>query len=280
MAVVVHHAEIAGAEAALLVEGACFERWVGVALEQHWSSDAHLALCARPGEFAGVGVDDGDRTALDRRAFGVRELVVGVGWRPVADHRALGHAVAVHDRHAHALLHGVIDLGRLRRATTRHEAQRRHDLAVDLLILGEEHLVERGRATRHGDTVFAEGSHRSARRELLDQHGRVPEGQHHDDVVGTADMGIRERHRADVVAGDLERLAEAGAGGDECLVGVEHTLGVRCRAGCVVAPADRRFASRVLRRRRQGGGVADRQVFVAVDERRWRVEIRCHLGDH
>ena len=44
VAVVVHHAEIAGAEAALLVEGACFERWVGVALEQHWSSDAHLAL--------------------------------------------------------------------------------------------------------------------------------------------------------------------------------------------------------------------------------------------
>ena len=141
-------------------------------------------------------------------------------------------------------------------------------------------MVERGRATRHGDTVFAEGSHRPARRELLDQDGRVPEGQHHDDVVGTADVGVRERHRTDVVAGDLERLTEAGAGGDECLVGVEHALGIRCRARGVVAPPDRRLAGRVLRRRRQGGGVASRQVFVAVDERRWRVEIRCHLGDH
>ena len=259
MAVVVHHAEIAGAEAALLVEGACFERWVGVALEQHWSSDAHSPSAPGPASspVSGLTMETAQpsiaRLRCSRAGRRCRR-------RPVADHRALGHAVAVHDRHAHALLHGVIDLGRLRRATTRHEAQRRHDLAVDLLILGEEHLVERGRATRHGDTVFAEGSHRSARRELLDQHGRVPEGQHHDDVVGTADMGIRERHRADVVAGDLERLAEAGAGGDECLVGVEHTLGVRCRAGCVVAPADRRFASRVLRRRRQGGGVADRQV--------------------
>ena len=56
VAVVVHHTEVAGTEPTLLVERVGFERGIGVALEQHRTGDADLALVARSCGLAGLAL--------------------------------------------------------------------------------------------------------------------------------------------------------------------------------------------------------------------------------
>src|SRR5262249_49344678 len=87
-------AEGAGAAPALGGAGLRGGGLVGVALEHHRALEADLAVLAGTGHRAVLG-DDPDLEAGDRAADGVGELLVGVVRRALADHRALGHAVAV-----------------------------------------------------------------------------------------------------------------------------------------------------------------------------------------
>ena len=74
--------------------------------------------------------------------------------------------------------------------------------------------------------MFSEGSDRARWGEPFDEDGWHAKRQHHDDVVGAADVGVRERNRPNIKVADFQGLAEALPGGDQGLVGVEHALRV------------------------------------------------------
>jgi hypothetical protein len=119
--------------------------------------------------------------------------VVWASWSSLSvgalgDHRDLGHAVAVADLDAHLGHHLVVQLGREGCAAAGQGAQRGNDRIARLLaLLGEEHLVERGRSAGHRDAVLLVRSDGLVGHEGLDDHGRHARDQHHDDVVGAGD---------------------------------------------------------------------------------------------
>ena len=263
MAVGAEVADIAGAEVAVVVEGLGGERRVGVALRDHRALHAHLTVDAGRSHRAVLG-DDAHVRSGHGCAGGVGELVVVVGGRPLRDHRDLGHAVAVADLDAHLGHDLVVQLGREWCAAAGQGAQRGNDRFGRLLaLLGEEHLVERGRSAGHRDAVLLVRRDGLVGHEGLDDHGRHARDQHHDDVVGAGDVGDGEGDRAHVGGRHLEGVGQALPAGDQGRVGVLHTLGVRGGAGGGVDPAHgfvavgrvgcRRQRRRVARRERPEG---------------------------
>ena len=240
-----HLAQVAGLEEPFFVERLARQLRIRVPAHHHRTAQPQLALLVGGGDLA-VEADDLDLHPDDGLAVGVGELLVGVVRRTARDHRGLRHAVAVDGAAAADLaLHLVVELRRLRRAATGREAQRRQDrLAGILALLGEERDVERGAAADHRDAVLPEHGERIGRRERLDQHGREPDGEDAHEVVGAADVRVRERDRPDVVARDVVRDGHAPAAGDQRLIGVLHALRIRSAPGRVVDPADGRLVGR------------------------------------
>src|SRR4051812_33790552 len=134
MAVRPQHADVAGAEPALVVVRLLRRLLVGVAAAHDRAAHADLALLVRAGDGAVLG-DDPHLGPEHRLALGVGELLVGVVRRAHRDHRDLGHAVAVHELDAHLALDVIEELRRLRRTATGHDAQRRDDLLPRRLAL-------------------------------------------------------------------------------------------------------------------------------------------------
>ena len=142
-------------------------------------------------------------------AVGVGELLVGVvRASPMAIIGDLGHAVAVHRAAAADLaLHLVVQLGRLGRAAARHEAQRRQDRLAGLLAL-------LGRGTRCRRRCCPPTIVTPCLRKTIERLGaaRTPRSARRgtrcvsmaDEVVGSADVRVRERDRADVVGDHVD----------------------------------------------------------------------------
>ena len=68
-----------------------------------------------------------------------------------------------------------------------------------------------------------------------------PEAEHRHEVVGPADVGIREGERPDVVGRHVERDCQAPPAGEQRPIRVAHALGIAGAAGRVIDPSDRQL---------------------------------------
>ena len=276
MAVGMGHSEVSGAEPALVVERLDVEARVGVTHEQHWPLDTDFAfdpmLCN-----GAVGGHDRHFAPSDRSALGVGELFVGVRRRTLADHRAFGHAVAVRDRYAHLLFDFEEDLRGFGGAAAGHGPQERHGSAAELLIPGQEHLVEGSRPADDRRSVLGVCRHRPRGGELLDQDRSEAVCQQHHDEVRAADMSVREGDGAHVVSVGLQRQCEPGSRRHQGLVGVLDSFRIRCGARGVVDPA---HGGAIVRRWWQIAGVAFGEIRISVEDLRTGVKISAYFGCH
>ena len=257
-------ADVPGAEVAVGVEGLGRHLRVGVALADHGTLDADLAVDAGGGDGAVEG-HDADVGGEDGLAHRVGQLFVGVAQRAHADHGDLGHAVAVGHLDADLAPDLVEDLGGHGRPAPGQAFQGGDDLLARLLaLLVQVGLVEGGAPAGHGDPVAPKHADGQGGDERLEEDGREAEGEHHDQIVGAGDVGEGKGDRPDVVLRHVAGDGQAPAAGDQGRVGVAHPLRVGGGARRVVDPAlvvarsrsrgrgqDRRGRPRGARRRRR-----------------------------
>ena len=282
VAIFTEHPKVAGPEPALLVERIVVERRVGVTPEHHRTLDPDLSLVARCGHLASKG-DDPHGGALDRRAIGVGELLIGVMWRTVGDHGDFGHAVPVdHATPADLVAYLEVEVGRLGSSTTGHQAERREDRGAWLrTLLVEVRDVEGGGAADHGHLMAIEQLDGVSWDERLKQDSWESEAEHGDEVVGPSDVGEGEGDRTHVVGRHVERTRQAPATCDEGLVCVLDTLRLSRRSRGVVDPADRVVAWLGPRRgRSERGRVTVRHALGEIEDPSGRADrVRCSPSD-
>src|SRR6202034_3159084 len=131
-------ATVARFEESSFVESESRLRFVGIALDEHWSPYEDFALLSL-GDRLPRPTDHLDLAASHRGSFSVGELFVGVELSSIGDHRTLGHPVAMKEGHAQFVANPPEHIGWHRGATPPDHPQLRGNAPQGILaLLGEQ----------------------------------------------------------------------------------------------------------------------------------------------